>query len=160
LAAAAVEAEEAAGVVVVAGVGVEQLGEEVHAVEGAPVRVAPNPLVAADFVAELPVALEAAEGLVAVREAESVAAIDRQLCHRVEMSLATDRAALAALVESGIGRGASVALVALAGPEASADREVLEIGQGVLVDRLALQIDPVASVDRVASEIGRVASVG
>ena len=115
--------------------------------EAGVVEAAPVPVVAADFVAELPVALEAAEGLVAVREAESVVAIDRQLCHLVGMSLGTDRAALAAPEVLGIGRVALVGLVEL------------QIGPVVSVDREALQIDPVASVDRVASEIVRVASV-
>jgi len=135
--------------------------------EAAHARVPPVPVVAADFVAELPVALEAAEGLVAVREAEPVAAIDRQLCHLVGMSLGTDRAALAAPEVLGIGLVASVGQVALVGPEES------EIGRAASVDQEVLQIDLVASVGRVESgtvraaledqevlRIGLVASVG
>jgi hypothetical protein len=100
-------------------------------VEAAPVRAMRAPVVAADFVAELPAALEAAEAPAVARGVESAAAIDRQLCHLAAMSLETGRV------------GSEI------GPEASADREALQIGRAALAvpaAREELQIDRAVSV--------------
>jgi hypothetical protein len=124
------EAEAALGVL-------PDLGEaargqaEVGEVEVARVPAGLAPAAAADFVAELPVALEGAEEL-AAREVESAAGVDLQLCHLAAMSLVTDRVVL------GIGPVAPVVSV---------------------IDRVDPAVSETGRVDPVALRIGRAASI-
>lgn len=116
---------------------------EAGEVEVARDRVAPPPVVVAgDFVAELPAALEGAEALAAAREVELGVEIDRQPCHLAAMSLETDR------VEVEIVRVASV------------DQEVLQIVRVASVDRVESGTVRAALEDQEVSQIGLVASVG
>ncbi len=120
--------------------------------------------VAVDIEAELPEVEDAAALLVAVREAERAAAIDRRHCPRAAgtSEVAIDQM-LAVPAVSEIARAASVVPVDPAALEARVESE---IGRAASVALAASEIDRAASVDPAAlaapaeSEIGQVASAG
>jgi hypothetical protein len=151
--------------------GVEEAHVPAEAGEVARDRVAPAPVVvlavAADFVAELPAALEGAEALAAAREVELGVEIDRQRCHLAAMSLETDpveveivRVASVDQVESGTVRAASVGRVESGIVRAaSVGQEVLRIDLVASVGRVESGTVRAASADQEVLQIGRVASV-